>query len=112
MRIRSEFAASEGRPCAASSRRPLARNCSRRGRAFHTRRGPDCRVCGILVDANHWRERLLIAHELVHVMQYERLGGVRPFLREYIADCLRCGYSGAGLELEAAEVAGRVVTGE
>jgi hypothetical protein len=66
---------------------------------------------GILVDADYWRQRLLIAHELVHVMQYERLGGVRPFLREYIADCLRSGYAGAALELEATAVAGRIVIG-
>ena len=62
---------------------------------------------GILVHERHWRERCLIAHELVHVMQYERLGGVRPFLRAYLSECLRFGFPNAPLELEAFEVASR-----
>src|SRR5437762_1937898 len=38
---------------------------------------------GIFIHERRWRARSLIAHELVHVMQSERLGGVRPFLRAY-----------------------------
>jgi hypothetical protein len=67
---------------------------------------------GILVQTHHWRERFLIVHELVHVMQYERLGGVRPFLRAYISECLRFGYSGASLELEAIAVTSRLTSDE
>ena len=33
---------------------------------------------GIFVRSDCWRDRALIAHELVHVMQYERLGGILP----------------------------------
>jgi predicted SprT family Zn-dependent metalloprotease len=28
----------------------------------------------------------LIAHELVHVRQYERVGGIEPFLKEYVKE--------------------------
>ena len=53
-----------------------------------------------------------MAHELVHVMQYERLGGVRPFLRAYVYECLRFGYAAAPLELEAVEVGSRFFSDE
>ena len=48
-----------------------------------------------------WRVRALIAHELVHVMQYERFGGILPFLRQYLSECLTIGYPEALLEQEA-----------
>ena len=60
---------------------------------------------GILLRWDCWRERPLIAHELVHVRQYERLGGITPFLRQYLLECLTIGYANAPMELEAAEVA-------
>ena len=56
---------------------------------------------GIFVRAQFWRDRRLVAHELVHTRQYERLGGVRPFLREYLRQCLTDGYPAAAFELEA-----------
>ncbi len=60
---------------------------------------------GILVRDDYWRNRRLVAHELAHTAQYERLGGVRPFLREYLRGCLTHGYRGARLEKEAAAAA-------
>lgn len=49
-----------------------------------------------------WAEQNdVLAHELVHTAQYERLGGVRPFLRRYLAECLAFGYVAAPLEREA-----------
>jgi hypothetical protein len=63
---------------------------------------------GILVRWDCWRERPLIAHELVHAAQYERLGGMMSFLRQYLLQCLTIGYANAPMELEAAEVADRV----
>jgi hypothetical protein len=63
---------------------------------------------GILLRWDCWRERPLIAHELVHTAQYERLGGILPFLRQYLVECLTIGYANAPMELEAAEVAARV----
>jgi hypothetical protein len=43
----------------------------------------------------------LVRHELVHVAQYERLGGIAPFLKRYLFECLTVGYADAPLELEA-----------
>lgn len=42
-----------------------------------------------------------LRHELVHVLQYQRLGGIRPFLKRYLMECLETGYADASLEQEA-----------
>ena len=63
---------------------------------------------GVFVRADHWRDRALIAHELVHVLQYQRLGGVLPFLQTYICQCATLGYPNAPLELEASATAARI----
>src|SRR5205814_10549638 len=47
---------------------------------------------GIFVRSDCWRDRPLIVHELAHVAQYERLGGIIPFLRRYPFECLTVGY--------------------
>ncbi|MBV9468176.1 MAG: hypothetical protein JO316_03140 [Abitibacteriaceae bacterium] len=56
---------------------------------------------GIFVREDYWRERDIIAHELTHAAQYERLGGFLPFLRQYLTECLTVGYLQSPLELEA-----------
>ena len=63
---------------------------------------------GIFVRTDQWRDRALIAHELVHTAQYQRLGGILPFLQTYIAQCATVGYPNAPLELEANATAARV----
>ncbi len=63
---------------------------------------------GIFIRSDCWRDRALIAHELVHVMQYERLGGILPFLRDYLFQCMTVGYANAPLEQEAVDIARRV----
>jgi hypothetical protein len=63
---------------------------------------------GIFVRSDCWRDRALIAHELVHTAQYERLGGVVPFLQTYISQCAAVGYENAPLELEAIKTAERI----
>jgi hypothetical protein len=45
----------------------------------------------------------VIPHELVHVEQYQRLGGIEPFMRVYLKECLLHGYFAAPLEVEARE---------
>jgi len=60
---------------------------------------------GIYLESAQASRRSLIAHELVHVLQYERLGGIWPFLREYLRQCLRQGYWSAELEIEARQKA-------
>lgn len=43
----------------------------------------------------------LMAHELVHVRQYEDLGGPLPFIHQYFYECGVLGYLNAPLEVEA-----------
>ncbi len=63
---------------------------------------------GIFIRADCWRERGLIAHELAHTAQYERLGGIEPFLRQYLAEYLTVGYPAGPMEQEAIAAAGRL----
>jgi hypothetical protein len=63
---------------------------------------------GIFVRADHWRDRALIAHELVHTAQYQRLGGILPFLQTYLVQCATVGYPNASLELEASATSERI----
>lgn len=48
-----------------------------------------------------------LRHELVHTWQYERIGGLLPFFRQYLRECLMDGYLEAPLEIEARELAMR-----
>jgi hypothetical protein len=63
---------------------------------------------GIFVRSDCWRDRFLIAHELAHTAQYQRLGGILPFLRGYLFQCATIGYREAPLEREALHAAQRV----
>jgi mRNA-degrading endonuclease toxin of MazEF toxin-antitoxin module len=56
---------------------------------------------GIYLRADEYSDRFLIAHELVHTGQYERMGGFLPFLRQYIHECLTVGYYASPMEQEA-----------
>ena len=60
---------------------------------------------GIFLRTPFDRDRRLLAHELTHTRQYERLGGVRPFLRQYLHECLTAGYLFAAMEREASDAA-------
>lgn len=55
---------------------------------------------GIYILNGHSR---VLRHELVHVVQYQRLGGIEPFMRRYLTECLVHGYQDAPLEIEARE---------
>jgi hypothetical protein len=46
-----------------------------------------------------------LTHELVHVAQYERMGGLLPCLRQYLRECLTIGYEASSLEQEAHQTA-------
>jgi hypothetical protein len=65
---------------------------------------------GIFIRTDVWGDRHLVAHELAHTAQFERLGGVRPFLRQYLLECLTTGYAGAAMELEAIAAAAMVTS--
>jgi hypothetical protein len=60
---------------------------------------------GMYLRADESCERFLVAHELAHVAQYERMGGIMPFLRQYLHECLSIGYHTSPLEQEAAQKA-------
>ena len=56
---------------------------------------------GISIRRGHWNERTLLVHELVHVGQCERLGGVGEFLKAYLSECMTVGHAQSPLEREA-----------
>ena len=56
---------------------------------------------GIFIQTDHWGDRRLLVHELAHVAQYERFGGFRRFLFQYLQECINPGYPLGDLELEA-----------
>jgi len=68
-----------------------------------------CLRYGIYITLDSWEKRRLLIHELVHTSQYERLGGITPFLRQYLSECLNGGYTDSPLEQEAVRVAGEIV---
>ena len=60
---------------------------------------------GIFIRSDHWGEQRLVVHELAHTAQYERLGGFRPFLKEYLFECMTPpGYPFGVLEQEAKRI--------
>ena len=63
---------------------------------------------GIFLRSARAHDRHLIAHELVHTAQYERLGGFEPFLRRYLGECLSVGYAESPLEEEAIRIAAEI----
>src|SRR5438445_521868 len=63
---------------------------------------------GIFVRSDCWRDRSLVAHELVHTAQYERLGGILPFLRKYLFECVTFGYPDASLDQDGLSVVTRI----
>lgn len=60
---------------------------------------------GIYLEASQATNPSLLVHELTHVAQFERLGGIEAFLKEYITQCIRDGYWESEMEKEAREAA-------
>jgi hypothetical protein len=56
---------------------------------------------GIFVQVSHYYDKRLIIHELTHTMQYERVGGIYSFLKQYVVECIKFGYPHGMLEQEA-----------
>ena len=56
---------------------------------------------GIFVKTFHQNDNRLLFHELTHTMQYERVGGILPFLTQYVKECIEFGYPNGPLEQEA-----------
>lgn len=55
---------------------------------------------GIYILEGHSR---VLRHELVHVAQFQQMGGIGPFMQRYLLECLTHGYTDAPLEVEARE---------
>jgi len=64
---------------------------------------------GIYIQQQYRGNRELYVHEFVHVGQYERLGSIEAFLRDYLRECLDPGYPRGPLEQEAIRRAQEVV---
>ena len=61
---------------------------------------------GILVRIDRWKDRELLLHQLVHVAQCERYGGLEPFVERYLEDRSTCAdFTVGSLEEEARSLA-------
>jgi hypothetical protein len=61
---------------------------------------------GIIIRADAWGDRELLVHQLVHVAQCERSGGLEPFVHEYLCDRRTCAnFTVGSLEEEARQTA-------
>lgn len=67
---------------------------------------------GIYVSTECAHSPELIAHELVHVGQYQRAGSIWSFMVEYIHQCLLHGYFDAAWEEEARKKSLRILNGQ
>ena len=56
---------------------------------------------GIFIRTDCWSDRGLLVHEFVHTSQYEKLGGIKEFLSNYLQECITFGYPQAPMEQEA-----------
>jgi hypothetical protein len=63
---------------------------------------------GIFIRSDCWDARPLVFHELVHTLQYERLGGFQQFLQQYLYECITIGYPAAPMEQEAVTTTARL----
>src|SRR5712691_4335072 len=63
---------------------------------------------GIFIRSDCKFHRAMVVHELGHTVQYERLGGLEPFLRKYLLECLTIGYPEAPMEQEVIALTARI----
>ena len=63
---------------------------------------------GIFVRKECANDAKLVAHELMHVAQYERHGSILAFLQRYLSECNEFGYPAAPMEQEAVAFADQV----
>jgi len=70
-----------------------------------------CMRYGIYAKETYAHRKSLIAHELVHTHQFERLGGLWHFLNLYLKETMILGYANSPLEKEANCTAESMVAG-
>jgi len=67
---------------------------------------------GIIIRADSWKNRELLLHQLVHVAQCERSGGLNTFVNEYLLDRRSSpNFSPGSLEDEARSLAREICAG-
>jgi hypothetical protein len=67
---------------------------------------------GIILRVDSWKNRELLLHQLVHVAQCERSGGLESFVNEYLLDRRSCrDFSLGSLEDEARGLAREICAG-
>jgi hypothetical protein len=76
---------------------------------------PDTRCIGfghaLIIRADSWGDRELVMHNLVHIAQCERSGGLETWVRQYLADRNNCAeFTIGALEHEARSVAREICT--
>lgn len=62
----------------------------------------------IFIREDRWADRTALVHELVHVAQGERLGGINEFVKTFLKECLTVGHANSPLEREAVELTKKV----
>jgi hypothetical protein len=67
---------------------------------------------GMFLRMGYEQDRVLMAHELRHVAQYERHGGIGAYLTVYLRELLQHGYDRAPFEIDACGAAARAIRGE
>ena len=60
---------------------------------------------GIIIRADAWQDRELMLHQLVHVAQCERTGGLQAFVGIYLCDRTHTEFSVGSLEEQARRIA-------
>ena len=64
----------------------------------------------LIIRVDAWNDRELILHNLVHIAQYERCGGLEQWVRHYLVDRTNCpNFTIGPLEEEARRIAREIV---
>lgn len=63
-----------------------------------------CFRYGIFIHENAKDKKAVLIHELIHTLQYERLGSIKAFITQYLKECIENGYHNSELEKEACKV--------
>jgi hypothetical protein len=68
---------------------------------------------GIIIRDDCWGDRELLVHQLVHVAQCERSGGLEQWVKQYLGDRRGCAqFTTGALEEEARRIAREICTAE
>ena len=67
----------------------------------------------VVIRADAWGDRELFVHQLVHVAQCERSGGLEQWVRQYLVDRTNCpNFTIGALEKEARRIAREICTAD